>query len=522
MLLLTWHATILRVEHAQNRLIHTPLVPARPAARDFVHVAENEARLVPAATHPNAAHLVNGEMVLAARPDVPFPSFESAEPGPDHIFLPLPEADVSMLRALLSGPWRHAETGETIKAADIELQPGFVLVIGAHRLNLAEARPTQGAGGTLHLPGGGSLLPMQKLTHAEEIALLPAAAELIQVENGDALMAAAAACLVITGEHLAFLPLTGSTAARDWLYRPGSVPPPTGPQACTTTLRHQREAGLLIPAGDGAYVFTQDGLLHGGRPQLAALPPGVSREADTLYVAQPALAASPLLEGPVLLPTAAANDLPATLVQLYLLDLHAPGNARLLLPNLAAEAVVREAWLTLIGMGERKHLSQAATKLCRAMDLYWVADGELATLPPAAIRAVRDRAHAALPAGEPERLFIADGLANAPMARTSAGKQGYTVIEPAALSAFELATRFRRAAFIIAPHGRVLDYLLFCAAGTRVIELAPETGWDPRTAILAGKLDLVHAVLPCKLEDGLPRLELPALAMLQRLMQARL
>jgi hypothetical protein len=330
------------------------------------------------------------------------------------------------------------------------------------------------------------------------------------------------AALRVTEDYLAFLPLTGSIAARDWFYGLGATAPPTGPQATAATLRHARDAALLTGSDEAACVFSEAGLLHAASVPPAILPAGVSREADTLYVAHAAFAGAATLDGPHLLATATAADLVATVAQLCLLARHAPPGARLLLPHPPAAAAARETWLALAGLGDRQYRTLPTARLLRAPDVFWLEAGGVDDLPPAALRAVRDRAHATLPAGAPEQLYVTQGLANAPIARVAAGKQGFTVLDPDALAALELARRFRQAAFVIAPSGPVLDYLLFCGEGTRVIELAPETGWQPRTAALAGKLGLVHAVLPCKLEDGLLRPELGALGLLLRLMQARL
>jgi len=61
---------------------------------------------------------------------------------------------------------------------------------------------------------------------------------------------------------------------------------------------------------------------------------------------------------------------------------------------------------------------------------------------------------------------------------------------------------FRDAEFVVAPHGAELANLVCCAAGTRVLELSPESEFRPVFAQLSDKLDLAHAVLPCPVSEG--------------------
>ena len=55
---------------------------------------------------------------------------------------------------------------------------------------------------------------------------------------------------------------------------------------------------------------------------------------------------------------------------------------------------------------------------------------------------------------------------------------------------------FAAADWVVGASGPDLAGLVFCATGTRVIELAPQEGFVPFAWMLAGKLRLLHAVLP--------------------------
>jgi capsular polysaccharide biosynthesis protein len=104
-------------------------------------------------------------------------------------------------------------------------------------------------------------------------------------------------------------------------------------------------------------------------------------------------------------------------------------------------------------------------------------------------------------------------------------KLGFTVHEMKGLSAAEQITLFRGAAFVIAPHGADLSNLLFCAPGTRVIELSPDVHFRYFFAQVSDKLGLSHAVLPCANVagnfDGDMHVDRARLLALVRLMQAR-
>ena len=61
---------------------------------------------------------------------------------------------------------------------------------------------------------------------------------------------------------------------------------------------------------------------------------------------------------------------------------------------------------------------------------------------------------------------------------------------------------FQRAEFVISPHGAGLANLLFCEAGTRVIELTPSVEMRPFFWLISEKLSLVHGVLFCPVAEG--------------------
>jgi hypothetical protein len=75
---------------------------------------------------------------------------------------------------------------------------------------------------------------------------------------------------------------------------------------------------------------------------------------------------------------------------------------------------------------------------------------------------------------------------------------------------------FQQAEMIIAASGPALAYLVFCAERTLVLELAPDDEFDPRAWLLSAKLGLRHGILPCAVDGGVMRVELPRLRALLR------
>lgn len=82
--------------------------------------------------------------------------------------------------------------------------------------------------------------------------------------------------------------------------------------------------------------------------------------------------------------------------------------------------------------------------------------------------------------------------------------RGFETVMIEDLAPADYIALFASAEFIVAPHGPALAGLLFCQAGTRVLELSPDAEFHPAYWQLSEKLGLRHAVLPCPYgEEGL-------------------
>jgi hypothetical protein len=442
MLLLTWHGTILRVEQSQNRLIHSPLAPVRPVARDFNYTPGTP---LPGAIetqpgpHPATIYLTRAGKTFVASAASPYPSFEAADPTETHALLPLPEQDIALLRTLLTTPHRHDNTDYP----PATLHPGFELRIGAQTLNLAETPLV-----TLAV----TPLPTEPATelHLRPATLVPEP-------------------ITITGAaEPRFLPLTAHAATRDWFYSAATEPVLTSPQTLTAHLHRYDDVYLL----NGITLFTPAGALLTPLPN-TPLPPGIAREADDLFITESALTAPPTLSGPHAL-LASGDLVPITLP-----------------PDPALFAFPDQPTIT-------------PPALCRVETLFRLTGD----LPATTLRSIRPRALKTLPATKPTRLFIQTGVA---------------VPAPATFetSAAPTPAAFAAATAIIAAHGPALENLIFCAEGTFVIELTPDTAWRPRYSRLSDQLNLVHAVLPCPAKNGLLHPDPQALRILLALQAAR-
>jgi capsular polysaccharide biosynthesis protein len=55
--------------------------------------------------------------------------------------------------------------------------------------------------------------------------------------------------------------------------------------------------------------------------------------------------------------------------------------------------------------------------------------------------------------------------------------------------------------YVVGGHGAALANIMYCAPGTRVLELSPDGEYRSLYAELSDKLGLVHAILPCATQD---------------------
>jgi hypothetical protein len=84
---------------------------------------------------------------------------------------------------------------------------------------------------------------------------------------------------------------------------------------------------------------------------------------------------------------------------------------------------------------------------------------------------------------------------------------GIELVNLAALSPLAQLSVFAEASWVIGATGADLAGLAFCAKGTRVMELAEAERFLPDAWMVAGKIGLNPAVLPCRGDVDLERFE---------------
>jgi hypothetical protein len=533
MLLLTWHGTILRVEQAENRLTHTPPVPVRATARDFSfappaeglslpHALDEETRLI-AARHPGAVHLVRGNRYLCVEPAGTFPDFSREKGAKWESLLPLTEAELAALRALLEGAWHHDEADEEAPPLEIALHSGFVLAIGDLRLDLATGRPTHGDDGIMLIPGDETPARLRhrgKRAATNEIHLRRAPGAVLprEVASEAELHARPGSRLMLpASDELYFPPLTASFADRDWpLDRAWPGPPPLGHHRCQSSIVHEAHKFVLLERGVEGMVFDQAGVSSeaGYLANIAAAqPPHFAREGDEIFLSAAALRDAPVLRGPhaVFYGGNLINRfhwMIDGIVPLTMLHPFLPPDTRLLLPP------TLEAWrdrcdfdhlelLELFGFGDMTWC-QPPAQVCFVEQLYRPDHCFIHQIPASVLQAARARAFARLPQAGPatRRVFLVPQapreFSNRAAVEQIVARAGLEIVDLAALDLGAQIDLFRHARLIVAAHGGALANMLFCPPGAAVLELSPACEFRAHFCQLAGKLDLMHAVLPCQ------------------------
>ncbi len=516
----------MRLERDTARLSHCGLVPVRDVAVDFVMslpagglvaplAGPGEMTLLPGAV-PGTVHLERGGRLLGIG-DAPYPIFDRDRPGVHETLFVVPDDQVEALRDLLSHAWVRGDNAEVLQPADIALAPGPVLVLGPVTMGLAPIGldPADPDCLTLPLPGGTLTLrrvPGSRL-QTGELALRPRdPAEVPAAAGTAAFHAQSPARLVLQApSELAMPPILGSLGDRDFIYRRAA------PGQAASYGRHTL-AGVVVREGEkfvlpdgplAGLIFDATGISN-ARDHAAALdgklPAPFAREGGCVFLDRSLLDTAPTLPGPhAVMPGGAARDdgtwLTAAMVPLCLMAPLLPAGITLLLPR-QDDAEVLDAF----GFGALNRRVMTG-QICRVEEIYWPATGTIDVLPASAFAAARDRAMAGRPApGPARRIFIkrrgTRAVANQAAMDDVLGKHHFETILLDDLTLTRRIELFRQAEMVVATHGAGMENMLFCAAGTKVLELSPECQYRPFLNQLCGKLGLSHALLPCATDDG--------------------
>jgi hypothetical protein len=385
--------------------------------------------------------------------------------------LPLRIADVTALRSLIAQDWHLVETGEAVPRVNILLAPDFELRFGRWTVDLLQDMPQRE-------PPGPDGLPRLRLMLGGEATLVQAtAAALPSAAPAQAASPAALAPgqqrLVADPPTLLHLPMVMCSAHRRWLFDAyaGPSPVPAG---------WQRYGAVLCRAPGAALEFTPNG---------AALPVTDAAQA----------AAAPEIGGQTVL--TAVPELPAAAgwvdaaVRLFVLAPYvAPAAPVLVSPDGMPNNVVA-AWQNL---RVARPVRAAPAAVCRAADMVWISQPRAALLPASVLRAFRDRVQAANPRARaaPNRVFV-HGLGETvpDELRAAIVALGFRAMALNQMTPVAQIALFAGADWVVGATGLDLAGIAFCAAGTRVIELAADA-FDTNGWMLAAKIGLLYGVLP--------------------------
>ncbi len=532
--LLSWHGTVLRLDRAGGGLIHALPVPVRASSDDWAlevpeggvlaaqpHAADPELTLHPVG-HKSLLGLQRGASYLCADPHLGAVQYNRPHLSIWETFLLLDGAALARLRRVVGTLW--SSDGGPAEAAVIG--EGFRLRIGALDLDLREGVPGPEDGADSFVAGEGVLLRAAgRMADLDEVPLMRRALEEVATLVTDAAAFARMpdSRFNIHGEaEFGLVPLACCRADEDWMLARWTEPGPRrlgrqvlGPQA----LRARDKYVMLTQSPEGI-IFDEAGACNeiGYLLDMGMQPRGiVRREGHDFFASWDSMMRGPRLAGPhvVFYGGNLVNYyhwVIDALLPLHVLAPYLPVGAKLLLPGTLealrhrpdANAIVdHRAALREWGFGDMPAVEIDAP-VCHVEEVYWIDRCSIGDMPASLVRTARARVLARMPAPENaggKRVYITRKhmryVANAEQIEQIAKVAGFSVYELEGMTPRAQIELFRDAEFVIAPHGAGLANLLFCAPGTKVIELSPDTEFRPYFAQISDKLDLSHAVLPC-------------------------
>ncbi|MBE7520875.1 MAG: DUF563 domain-containing protein [Burkholderiales bacterium] len=178
---------------------------------------------------------------------------------------------------------------------------------------------------------------------------------------------------------------------------------------------------------------------------------------------------------------------------------------RILLPKSMDVAAAFDHRRALAAVGLDRGVEEVSADLVHVREAVWVDSDLVQTMPAPYLEDFRcgvAMRHDVPGMRRDRRLFIARRgptrtIANHAQVQETLERLGFETVYLEGMDVAEQIRLFRGAAFIVGPHGAGLANLLFCAAGTRVIEFMPSIEFRPFFWLISAKLDLVHGILFC-------------------------
>ena len=536
--LLSWHGTLLRCGGTDPDPLQAGLWPVRATATDLLVTVPEGGLVSPVgvATAPDEVlepagggrklywrrrdlylncELINGRARFCRR-----------EPRFHETFLLLPPAQLAYLRALIGHDWRLPD-GTLLHGASITLGPGFNLSLDGRRFDLCVSM-LRAVDGRLELADDRTSLLLRAVTDRESrefcLRRRPIDAEPQAVVDGASFTAAAEAKLCLRGgEEFGYLPLTADRADRDWLHqrywRGGHIL--LGAFRGEVTIARERDRAVLTSRGQEGVIAGPLGASNENGYLLTSvqgpsLPP-YSREGDDVYIDADILAAAPHLPGSYVNIcnghlTNYYHWLIDGVLHLHMLRPYLPAGVKLLLPRTVpdlqtdpalAQAGIVDHLATLRAWGfDDLEVVLAPPPVVRVDEIFYVHAFTTLAIPARLLRAARAHVLARrTPRRGGLRLYMrrrgGRRVSNADEIEAIVLRHGFTIHEMEGMSPEAQIDLFKEADFVVAPHGAGLTNLLFCAPGTRVMEISPESAYQSCFAEMSDKLGLVHALLPC-------------------------
>ncbi len=264
-------------------------------------------------------------------------------------------------------------------------------------------------------------------------------------------------------------------------------------------------------------VFDRSGVSRGYgylRDQTKVMAPWMSREGDSLWINDKALEKAPYYEHSCLLfYNGNLHNYYHWMVEgLLCLDilwraLGNDSNLRMVLPkSVDINALIqhRESLQALGFCGYK--ITEAAENLIRVKEAIWVESDLIQHMPAVYLKDFQQRIaamYAHLQTPRNRRLLLARKgptrkIHNMEQVDLFLSRYGFETVYLDGMSSRDQILLFQGAEFIIGSHGAGLSNLLFCEAGTKVIELSPVSEFRPFFWMISDKLNLVYGLQFCR------------------------
>ena len=541
---LTHHGRVLAIEAASAMLVQQPLLSDDSDYTDLV-VAIPSLPITAAATSP-----MMGGVTLAPAWR---PGTVSLRRGSKYLFaafgqtvlfnrdavtafgclLPVRHADVENLRSLTRGDW-ITHTGAHLPAATNRILSDFTLALGGLRVDLCRhmPRPLTGEDGAVRfeiMAGGDTFIlkPDPSPRVRQEILLHDAPRHLrpAYIGSPEEFRLTQDARLKLQGDtETLHPPLDVSDADRDWLhvhYFDKTAASGIGRRAYDTTIVRQRNTILLLDEGiEGAILSGGTAVKDfGAIIRSPKLPAYIRTVGQDRLLEQRIIDSAPALDGPVcVFYNSNLHDyfhwLTGSMLALHVLAPQLPPGTRLVLPRSTSKnhrapqsTFDHASFLPALGFAKFATL-QMDIPAIRLADAIWLENESVLATPAAQLQSFRTRAAAMrpAPAGPGKRLYIKRTqhrrIAEPELLEAFLTQQGFETVALENMAITAQMDSFANAEIVVAAHGAGLANLLFCPAGTRVLELTPECEYRPFFWAIAQKLGLLYSVLPCPTTDG--------------------